>query len=109
MKKLVIGSFVLLAVLFAALTAEAHGPAVTIGFGFGFPGVIYPAYGYYGPFVYRGHYSPFGFYDPFYYNVYAYRPVYYGPRYPGPAIRYYTPARRVYRGYVPRRYVRVKH
>ena len=38
MRKLLIGSFVLLTLLAVALTAEAHGARIAAGVSFGFPG-----------------------------------------------------------------------
>ena len=83
MRKLLIGSFVLLTLLAVALTAEAHGARIAVGVSFGFPGAIYPAYGYYGPVVYGGYYPPPYpyYYYPYYPNVYSYGPGYYYPAY----------------------------
>ena len=94
MRKLLIGSFVLVTLLAVALTAEAHGASIAVGVSFGFPGAIYPAYGYYGPVVYGGYYPPpYAYYYPYYFNVYAYGPgYYYRPYYrPFRAVGHFAP------------------
>lgn len=126
-KALLVACFSLFALAVAAPAAHAGG-RFFVGFGIGFGGGYYPAYGYCDPWVYPpyayGYYPPYGRYSPYLVRPWAsyYAPRYYAPyrsyllrmpryRVPNAAVHnrvYAQPAwnvgARSYGPYVPRRY-----